>query len=251
MRRTSSDLVVNTAASSNRRRAARPRTTSMLCGRVSSDAAAVAGRSLLDRTKDEIISSNIAIPENFLLDATFTASAAETPIHRVVSAEKSETALKPCLSSACGSMRFGFSKRNQLARNINKNDEFKFERKVGFSEIRVREYEVTLGDNPSVSSGAPLSLGWRYNPQEKIASVDSSPSKHRRRSIEELKLSDEERHRRLSTNPNVSDEDLRVVLQATEAERLKRKESLDEFLVEMVKQKDCKADYLCTSLSSK
>mmetsp|Transcript_4186 Transcript_4186/g.4596 ORF Transcript_4186/g.4596 Transcript_4186/m.4596 type:complete len:156 (+) Transcript_4186:149-616(+) len=35
--------------------------------------------------------------------------------------------------------------------------------RVGFANAIIREYEVTLGDNPSVSKGPPLSLGWSYN----------------------------------------------------------------------------------------
>mmetsp|Transcript_4187 Transcript_4187/g.4597 ORF Transcript_4187/g.4597 Transcript_4187/m.4597 type:complete len:153 (+) Transcript_4187:188-646(+) len=35
--------------------------------------------------------------------------------------------------------------------------------RVGFADAIIREYEVTLGDNPSVSEGPPLSLGWSYN----------------------------------------------------------------------------------------
>eukprot|EP00984_Skeletonema_dohrnii_P038864 scaffold42612_cov133-Skeletonema_dohrnii-CCMP3373.AAC.1 len=148
---------------------------------------------------------------------------------------------------------------NKTNTSASRNEEFKpiTTRNVSFSHLQVREYEVTLGDNPSVSGGVPLSLGWRYNPKERISKLDSDDelgsgacgggytasslivdfdgssnidlsrksSPTRRRS---LKLSDRERHRRLSANPNVSAQDLQSVLQAVSSIRMERKESLDE-----------------------
>jgi len=46
-------------------------------------------------------------------------------------------------------------------------------RNVSFSHLQIREYAITLGDNPSVSSGPPVTLDWSYDPQEKTAPVEA------------------------------------------------------------------------------
>jgi hypothetical protein len=42
---------------------------------------------------------------------------------------------------------------------------------VGFRNIEIREYEISIGDNPSVGDGPPLSLGWKYE-KEKIIDLN-------------------------------------------------------------------------------
>lgn len=37
---------------------------------------------------------------------------------------------------------------------------------VGFSSVIIREYDQTIGDNPSVSYGPPISLDWEYTQLE-------------------------------------------------------------------------------------
>lgn len=36
--------------------------------------------------------------------------------------------------------------------------------KIKFDKVTVREYDLTAGDNPSCSSGVPITLSWKYNP---------------------------------------------------------------------------------------
>ena len=44
--------------------------------------------------------------------------------------------------------------------------------RVSFSHVNLREYCRKVGDNPSVASGCPLSIGWKYNKKGKI-DIDS------------------------------------------------------------------------------
>jgi hypothetical protein len=43
---------------------------------------------------------------------------------------------------------------------------------VQFSTVHVREYNLCLGDNPSVTCGAPISLDWYYEKEQSYSSVD-------------------------------------------------------------------------------
>jgi len=127
-------------------------------------------------------------------------------------------------------------------------------RNVSFSHLSVREYEVTLGDNPSVSSGFPVSLGWRYDPHETIFSLahaaversslegemnttnNTSDNNGRhlqhtppvRRSMSELKLSEQQRHALLLDDHNVTMENLTEVMTSIMRTKLEREETLNE-----------------------
>jgi hypothetical protein len=41
-------------------------------------------------------------------------------------------------------------------------------KRVKFDKIIIREYAVTIGDNPSCSTGAPISLDWKYNAEQEL-----------------------------------------------------------------------------------
>lgn len=60
---------------------------------------------------------------------------------------------------------------------------------VQFGSLTIRSYEVQLGDNPSCSNGAPVSIGWRYNELNPIG-IDTYEEwmKDKRRSRSEFHL---------------------------------------------------------------
>mmetsp|Transcript_1519 Transcript_1519/g.1936 ORF Transcript_1519/g.1936 Transcript_1519/m.1936 type:complete len:211 (-) Transcript_1519:91-723(-) len=62
---------------------------------------------------------------------------------------------------------------------------------VGFNQIEIRMYDRVLGDNPSVSYGAPLSIGWEYGPDVIEISVEDYEKIRlgERRTKSELELS--------------------------------------------------------------
>ena len=181
----------------------------------------------------------------------FTELAAKTPVPPIRRRVGTEPILRSCLSS---SSRGGLlsSTTKTTSSGEKKNEEFVFatKRYVSFSHMRVREYEVTLGDNPSVSSGVPLSLGWRYDPIKSVISLsgsfDGEADDHQRRATCELKLSDTQRHSLLLSNPSVSMEDLSETLASTAGARLERRETLDEIRREDARRWRCRKEEVHT-----
>ena len=57
---------------------------------------------------------------------------------------------------------------------------------VKFHQITIREYNRTLGDNPSVSAGPPIALDWEYNPESEILTIEDYEAQkpQRRRNVE-------------------------------------------------------------------
>ena len=185
--------------------------------------AASAGRSMLDRPR---INQSSTMQSLNNMSHLFVASAAAKPPRR-----NSETALKSCLSSSSiSSMK---ESQSSIIESNPSNEEFKITRNVSFSHLQVREYEVTLGDNPSVSSGAPVSLGWNYDPNEKITKLPDVVEIQPRRNF---KLGDRERQYILRSNPGVSEADLTRVLRMINDIKFQRKQSLNEIQEEMLRQ---------------
>ena len=71
---------------------------------------------------------------------------------------------------------------------------------VRFNDVKIREYYITLGDNPSCSSGPPISLGWHYNQEQQQDIELDLYEQHRegcRRVMHEMKVPAHIRHQML------------------------------------------------------
>ena len=71
------------------------------------------------------------------------------------------------------------------------SEEFGSTRRVSFRNIEVFEHEYIMGDNPSVSGGAPLTISWQLQNSEEFHVDDYETTKlqHRRKQKNELRLS--------------------------------------------------------------
>ena len=53
-------------------------------------------------------------------------------------------------------------------------------KRVSFSTVAIRNYDITVGDSPSVSSGIPLTLDWKFV-EETVVSLNEYESNRSRR----------------------------------------------------------------------
>merc|ERR1712165_10913 len=70
-------------------------------------------------------------------------------------------------------------------------------RSIKFDKVTVREYELTTGDNPSCSSGVPISLSWKYNPVHEEFAIDEYEKNHASRG-NPIQLSADDRYKMLT-----------------------------------------------------
>lgn len=92
-------------------------------------------------------------------------------------------------------------RKMQMSPEVSKSAEMKREKRqitstssaanknsVTFGLIVVREYKMTLGDNPSVSYGAPVQLDWEYQEQDSQDLEEYEKSRTSRRHLRHLVL---------------------------------------------------------------
>ena len=78
--------------------------------------------------------------------------------------------LSPILSSGTSSSSSTLSTCTPMSSPSNRGGRSS-RKSVCFSEICIREYAMTIGDNPSCSRGAPVSLHWNYDPDHFTCSL--------------------------------------------------------------------------------
>ena len=94
---------------------------------------------------------------------------------------------------------------------------------VHFGTIQIREYQRTLSDNPAVTEGPPIGLGWDYDPREIILPVDEYEDyRPARRQKEEFLIPSRVREEMLLREWGLTLRDIRQASQETKVIRKRR-----------------------------
>jgi hypothetical protein len=109
----------------------------------------------------------------------------------------------------------------------------KMNRSVSFHSVDVREYDRTIGDNPSCRSGPPVSLDWSYSKKyEQPKALDEYERERepdRVKNLRGLHINKYRRRNLLSFNWGHSEEDMKSARQETK--KLQRQRSLTQTLL--------------------
>lgn len=108
----------------------------------------------------------------------------------------------------------------------------KMNRSVSFTSVDVREYDRTIGDNPSCRSGPPLSLDWSYSKkfeQPKTLDQYEIERQDRANSLSQLHVTKYRRRNLLSFNWGHSEEEMKSARRETK--KLQRQRSMTQMLL--------------------
>jgi hypothetical protein len=100
---------------------------------------------------------------------------------------------------------------------------------VVFKDVRIREYSQTLGDNPCVSYGPPISLDWDYEEFESVGIDEYERSRGQRRSLRQMILSYYQRRNLLAWQYGISKEELKLAKRR--ANKCKSERALTNYFV--------------------
>ena len=78
--------------------------------------------------------------------------------------------------------------------------------RVKFEKVKIRTYDVTLGDNPSCSYGPPIGLDWEFDEASSICIEEYEEKRGRRRQMHQMQIPAFHRKRILENGGTTPDE---------------------------------------------
>jgi hypothetical protein len=100
---------------------------------------------------------------------------------------------------------------------------------VQFDAVIIRNFEQTVGDNPSVSYGPPITLDWAYSQSDPISLDQFEKNRGPRRSARQMMLNYYNRRNILAWKFGVTEEELKQA--ERDANRIKRERSMTRALL--------------------
>jgi hypothetical protein len=115
------------------------------------------------------------------------------------------------------------SRKSSLKRMPSSNS---MSKSVSFSKLSVREYDISIGDNPSCSYGVPISLGWSFQQTDNLPLEESNCES--RKHFQDMVLPHSTRHKLLKA-AGYSKSEIKQALR--QVNRIKRERSLTELFL--------------------
>eukprot|EP00934_Nitzschia_sp_Nitz4_P002321 Nitzschia sp. Nitz4//scaffold4_size323378//146367//147413//NITZ4_000660-RA/size323378-processed-gene-0.352-mRNA-1//-1//CDS//3329553399//2321//frame0 len=107
-------------------------------------------------------------------------------------------------------------------------------RSVKFKDVDIREFNMTLGNHPSATSGPPVMLDWESQPAPSVLDLESyEKGRQPRRNRRQLRLSLQQRHNILVKERGFSFQEVKGAWQEALEIRKQRKETLERGLAMM------------------
>jgi len=111
---------------------------------------------------------------------------------------------------------------------------------VEWDKIHIREYARTVGDNPSCSSGPPLSISWEYNKETIVLTIDEYESERPpRRSQYEMVLPRDVRFTMLREEWLVTQSEISIAIRTNVKTKIQRRHTVNN-LRKLTKLKEAK-----------
>jgi hypothetical protein len=82
------------------------------------------------------------------------------------------------------------------------------DRQVSFTKLKIREYDMTLGDHPSARSGPPVQLDWDYQAENVVNLEDYELARRPRRNRRQMRLTYRDRERLLYKEKGFTEEEV-------------------------------------------
>ncbi|KAL7533541.1 hypothetical protein ACHAXR_005303 [Thalassiosira sp. AJA248-18] len=107
----------------------------------------------------------------------------------------------------------------------------KMSRNVSFHSVDVREYDRTVGDNPSCRSGPPMSLDWSYSKkyEKNINEYELERSSDRVSSIKKLHMNKYKRRNVLAFHWGHSEDEMKAARRSTK--KIQRRRSMTQMML--------------------
>lgn len=107
---------------------------------------------------------------------------------------------------------------------------------VGFSSVVIREYNQTIGDNPSVSYGPPISLDWEYTQLETVSLEHYEAHRQPRRTLRQMCMNYYTRRNVLTFKFGYDEKEVKAA--AKQADKCKRERALTKYFLPYSKVED-------------